>query len=434
MDEYNYIKSNNINVDLNNIKYITGPISVSLLKSNANTCITFGDYHLCSSNGFDVNEDSLYVTEYLESLFRLHSDKQFDLIIELPYYRTKYHDPNEIECTYMNNVYIQFEEYFKGNDSINNVRFHTSSISNLHKDENYTPVNKDEDFMKLLLMIEQYRYYQIPSVSDKIINVANDEQSLQEKYRVYLGSISIILGYLFDINKSGNGSFGNKILQIVYKYEKFRKYYKEVKNINKINTFILTQLNNTYDLYNIFDDYERLISKIGNINRVEIISFNTKVNNFVLKLSADILNYYMLVRFSKCLEYGTDVIIFIAGENHIEALECFITFTQGYNYLYSNGSYIVSLSEYNLLHSLVNDIIIKHKIKSEIFNKNVKCTNDNILNIIKKYKKLSENRHHFNVFKHMYRNAINFNDEHLRDVFLSGHRNAYVKIGNNIIL
>lgn len=215
-----------------------------------------------------------------------------------------------------------------------NVHFHNLDIRHLHSDLEYEPVNKDSEFLLLLSTLNVFKYIYSNDLIQKINNITS-----QEEAKLFLVNIKNSISLLFDLNNLSSHSFGHHILQTIYRYEKFKKYYKEIKHINLINSFIMGNINTSHKYYDIFDTYDKLINKGKNILSIEILSLCKKIYKFISDVDAAIFDFYMLIRFTKVLERQGNIIL-IAGENHINSLECFITYNLGFEYVENYGKYM----------------------------------------------------------------------------------------------
>jgi len=418
MIESSFTKQNIDNFELSNI--INGPVSLSILQSSNNKCFAFGDFHLCANKEFNNNGD--YIPLFLDKLFNKYETSNFDLMLETRYYRTKYFDPNETFCNIMNNVYIQFDDYFMNKKELPNVHFHNLDIRHLHSDLEYEPVNKDSEFLLLLSTLNVFKYIYSNDLIQKINNITS-----QEEAKLFLVNIKSSISLLFDLNNLSSHSFGHHILQTIYRYEKFKKYYKEIKHINSINSFIMGNINTSHKYYDIFDTYDKLINKEKNILSIEILSLCKKIYKFISDVDAAIFDFYMLIRFTKVLERQGNIIL-IAGENHINSLECFITYNLGFEYVENYGKYIVKPNEYELLRDMLS-VNYSDKIYGKLFNKNIRMNDEIVLYLLKLFVK------HYPTlepFLNIYQISCDYNWERLIANFNDGHINANIILKKDI--
>jgi len=351
-NDYNF-KINDIH-KLNDMEYLTGPLTFAILKSENCTCITVGDAHVSSNIGFNTNnkDKEIYLPEYLDMLFRKYPDKQFDLLIELQYTKYKMADDVEYQNGIINNVYKSFKVCFIDlQDKVAcskkwpNVRFHAIDIRYIHNNE----INNLTNDVSLINLMKIERHW-------KRAMHTSDLPIPTKTYQSVIDFIEVDLKILFILNK--NNKFVENTINIINQYYKFARY-QNLADMNIIIEYIKNRLYSLLIINNVFEYFNNLKnSEIKNMEKLN--NYVMRLSNFLLDLRCIVFDYYMLLRFLKITKYNATNknIIVIAGDEHIKNLEYFLQYElYNFEYVVCKGKNIIPMNKY---------LQIKNKLKRMI--------------------------------------------------------------------
>ena len=364
------IKNGDINLD--NVTSITGVYNLDIMVSDVLNCriFLFSDLHVTSRNGF-VNQDngSLYLPLYLDALFKKHSDKQFDVMIEAPPFKnTKIeYSSNSVIASFVK----QFDTCYQGilnksecNKEWPHVRFHNVDIRKNEPHE-ILPEGKDNRFRSFVYKLQSRYDYTTYLLNH--INENTDQEYLNKTFENETSKYKMI--DLYGIFKKKN----KYIFELVSKDDKFKKY-KNVPNIKKINSYITNYLKMINLTTNIFDNIITL-RKQKNILYYELLCLLDKIGRVYITVLSILMDYYTFIRFMKILSHGGKNIILLAGAIHLDNFKNFIKTIDSTSYLIK-GYCNTNDETYELAKSIINNyknynlsIRIRVDILKDICNK-----------------------------------------------------------------
>ena len=352
MDEYKIIDESQFsqkdvsNVNLENIKYISGVYKFDIVTSDTfhSSFLLFGDLHRVTNKGFiNDNDKMLYLPYYLDALFKRYPETQFDLMLEFPLLSST---ANE---NYLNNSAIittsyQFRECFYYYDLDNkldcknkfpNVRFHNVDIRkhDYNEDEKYDQyhfrVRDFYNYIDYLGKIHETALYGYVVKHD--LSCEEDQRKIKKRIQ----KLSNMMDEFKDTPKYYDEDQDNHINYKYQVYTIFRNFYdhkfEKYKNLDKIKlvkTFIKNKLFALFQMNHdqLFILLEQLVKKSehSNITNQELGNIAFKVVMFIVNLKAILMDFYTLIRFLKIQSYGSKNIVYIAGADHTDTFKDFI--------------------------------------------------------------------------------------------------------------
>lgn len=326
--------------DLNDFEYLTGPYTFKLMKSNKlnATCLLFGDFHVCTKDKFTTNNNSnqMYLPDYLDLLFKKYPEKQFDLLIELPYMPDTNLATNKMICGVIENIRKKFINCFFNIRDKNvcsqeypNVRFHVIDIRYWHIPISFPDLlllkdRKRINFNDLVHLVQAFRIF-----SEQYINVKklNDEQRNNAEF-----ILKNVFYHLYKFFKYDKRNAVQQVMTIINNNYKFKRVQEEnLFGYESLIRYITARLKILFHTYDLFKDTKILIEST-NVNNLDLPLLIARTNEFAVYLGAILFDSYMLLRFIKILSYAMTSnmeripsnIIMIAGNQHLESLERFL--------------------------------------------------------------------------------------------------------------
>ena len=367
MDKYSVINEDNFqkipiqngDINLSNVTSITGVHNFDILVSDKLGCkfFLFGDVHVTTSKGFNIQNDednkSLYLPLYLDALFKKHSDKQFDFMIEL-----NPSDDINTEVFSSRSVILstkkQFDVCYQGiNDKVEcskewpNVRFHNVDIRKVS--DEYA---QNSQYMRTVKSLTNL--YRTIILTEKDFAESSNPEKAYEFFNILKSKIHI----LNEINNNGQGAYLVKQMKLDRKYER----YNTLDDINLANKYVENSINYEFYMSDVFTNI-KLLEKKDFISNYEISSILMKTRNLVFETLIYLTDYYALIRFMKILTYpspgiGKNIIL-LEGCDHVENFKNFIKTIDPDSY-YIRGSRGIEDDIYNNAVALVNQVgIIK---------------------------------------------------------------------------
>lgn len=292
---------------MNNEIHILGPHYICIVydpQTNKQIYL-FGEHHR------KINKDPAitFFPEYIDQVFKKHTDKTFDFFLEASYHRDKHPakpgKPNSISGTmqYFAPYFYQLTHTLDHTKSWDNVRFHSVDIRNyMHHQE----LSNDEtnDFIILTSL-----FY----------DVFKEKEGIN---RLKPNQIDFIKRYIFD--ETSNILYDDKILldnrwKIA---ESCPKIQRNIKNIHdKLKEHyqdeLLTFINK--DKCSVVSD---IFSKLIRNNHINDKDHNIKIIwNFLTKYSIFFMDIYLLGRMYKSFQpKSADNVIVLTGVNHTKNL------------------------------------------------------------------------------------------------------------------
>jgi len=320
-NEYNFSKQpiQNGDIAIENVTSLTGVYNLDILKSDALNCIffLFGDLHTLTKGTFhDANNETLYLPLYLDALFKKHSDKQFDFILEVAPYNSDQILQTDNKNSVIDSIVTQFNICYQGIDNKlecskewPNVRFHNVDLR--------VVVNKYSDYEKYtfvhIIQVLTFRFNEL----DKLMNdLPNDtsKENLDLTFGILENDIENMRTLL-----ENNGKY---VFDLIHDDDKFYTYRK-LDYMKKINEYIRNYMMLEYAFNKIFTSAKKLKNKKNKVY-YEIFCLLGKTKQTTLNLLILFVDYYMLIRIMKILSYGGKNIIILEGENHIKNVKNFI--------------------------------------------------------------------------------------------------------------
>ncbi len=370
-DEASYKTATSVNInDMNNFEFITGPTSMSLYKSElfSATILTLGDTHICTNNGFSTDKKNMnkeiYIVDYLDLLFKKYHNRQFDVLIELPYRIDK--TIGKMQCSFLENFRKKFNVCF---DNLTdktlciknypNVRFHAVDVRYWSVDLSTNADPKfDNELQKFIYLLDTSNDFMY-AINDMISETLKENKKYYKKtYNIYWNSINNKIEKMNVIIDHDAIKTAQNIMNLILSNYKFERY-QDLFLIDEVNDFIMSQIvynlkkNNMYIYYKKFQDDIKKVNEENEdlIDKKYFITLSTCVIHFISffrDVGASIMDYVTLVRFTKILNYQKkenilgDNIIYMAGNVHIRTFNSFLLSNPKlkFNKIFTTDNYI----------------------------------------------------------------------------------------------
>ena len=356
MNNNNYLILNK-----NKIKYISGPVSFSLLtpiNNNFPIIILFGDIHYSSKNickkcisnhnCYNLHDDIINIFNNISN-----ENNKIDIYLEHDFIHLKNKPSNEninnniqLIPLLVNNIYNCYDIDKKNNNcNYNNIRWH---YVNLRKfvdndfvimyfiDFLYNLMNKNKKTYHNFILIK-YKYILFNIIYfKKIIKLLylafkNKYQFIKFYYNLIINN-NIINKQINKINLDTNFIKNSIYEYIIYFYD---KYIISDININNLNfkdiKYILKKI---YKIYSNFNDYDIINNYIKKLNNYK--SIYKYIYNLIINIRTIILDIYYILRTLKMKKYNSIISIGIFGDFHtINIIHYFTFIFNKYKLLYS---------------------------------------------------------------------------------------------------
>lgn len=347
-DESVYPYQSITQLDISKIKYLNGVASFEILRSDTKNIniILLGDIHVYTTTGFNSNDnESAYCPDYLENLFRKFSDLKFDIMVEL-----NYNTDNIIPVKQYGFIENMRRKFYPCLNNLTdkelcvmkfpNTRFHAIDIR--YWGSNVNPLNRENIKNKNKLQFFIFNMRNSNTYLENTSNYFNNNLQYihKNKYKYIEIYHEIInkLNFLESIMSFDPEYFANKIINLLFTNYKFKRYTSRI--VIFVNEYIKMKIINALNINKIINFYHKKINNHKKFLEIEssldavpvkyiynLFKYINSIYFFIIDLSAILFDYYMLLRFTKIMDYqinDSTNLILIAGERHIKSFRNFI--------------------------------------------------------------------------------------------------------------